>query len=186
MNSFRLRPVLFGSALGILAFSIALYVAAQDSLTNQSKLSIDGINNVRVGMTVLEASRAAGASLVALGNGEIDTEASCFYVKPKTGVQGLELMLAKGRIARIDVQNNSSITTQNGAKLGDSEARIKSLYPSIQVEPHKYNPQGHNLTFVPQDAHDRNYRIVFETDGQKVTYIRAGRLPEVSFVERCG
>jgi hypothetical protein len=186
MNSFRSRRVLFGSALGILSLSIALYVAAQGTLTNQSKLSIDGIGNVRVGMTVSEASREADIPLVPLGNGKINTEASCLYVKPKMGVQGLELMLVKGRIARIDVLKNSPITTQSGAKLGDSEVRIKSLYPGIKVLGHRYIPQGHYLTFVPKDARDRNYRIVFETDGRKVTYIRAGKLPEVGFVERCG
>jgi hypothetical protein len=30
------------------------------------------------------------------------------------------------------------------------------------------------------------FRIVFETDGQRVTRFRAGRLPAVQYVEGCG
>jgi hypothetical protein len=43
-------------ALGILSLPIALSVQA--ALTNQSKLVLNGIDGVRVGMTVSEASRA--------------------------------------------------------------------------------------------------------------------------------
>jgi hypothetical protein len=38
---------------------------------------------------------------------------------------------------------------------------------------------------MPKDATDRNFRIVFETDGKKVTRWRAGLLPQVEFVEGC-
>ncbi len=93
--------------------------------------------------------------------------------------------VTNGRIARVSVWQSRQITTLSGAKIGDSEARIRSLYPGIQVTPHTYVRQGHYLTFVPKDAGDRNYRVVFETDGQKVTRFHAGKLPEVEFVEGC-
>ena len=32
---------------------------------------------------------------------------------------------------------------------------------------------------------DRNYRIVFETDGKRVLRFRAGKLPEVEYIEGC-
>ena len=41
------------------------------------------------------------------------------------------------------------------------------------------------LTYVPKDKSDRNYRVVFETDGKRVLGFRAGKLPEVEFVEGC-
>jgi hypothetical protein len=165
-------------ALGILSLPIALSVQA--ALTNQSKLVLNGIDGVRVGMTVSEASRAVEMQA------EDKPNPDCYYVKPKNSPQVIGFMVTNGRIARVDVWQNRQITTLSGAKIGDSEARIRSLYPGrIQTTPHKYVPNGHYLTFVPKDASGRNYRVVFETDGQKVTSFRAGKLPEVQYVEGC-
>lgn len=177
------RPTLFALAFSILSPSIALSVHAPTILTDQSKLATNGIGGVRVGMTVSEAARAAGVQLV----GEADkSNPGCYHVKPRTNPQGIGFMVTDGRIARVSVWQNRQITTLSGAKIGDSEARIRSLYPGrIQVTPHTYVRQGHYLTFVPKDASDRNYRVVFETDGQKVTRFHAGKLPEVEYVEGC-
>jgi hypothetical protein len=95
-------------------------------------------------------------------------------------------MVTDGRISRVDIWRDSRVTTFSGAGIGDTEARIKALYPGkIQVSPHKYVRGGHYLTFVPKDRSDSNYRLVFETDGNRVTQYRAGKLPEVEFVEGC-
>ncbi len=77
------------------------------------------------------------------------------------------------------------ITTRCGAKLGDTEARIKALYPGIEVSPHKYAyAEGwHYLTLVPKDKRYSNYRIVFETDSKHITALRSGKIPEVEYVE---
>lgn len=156
----------------------------QAALTNQSKVVIRGIGAVRIGMTVSQASQAAGTRLVSTG--EYPTNNSCQYVKPQKGPSGLGFMVTNGRISRVDVWTNRTITTLRGARIGDTEARIKSLYPGqIKVTPHQYVSGGHYLTFVPRDAADRNYRILFETDGKRVTQIRSGKLPEVNFVEGC-
>ncbi|WP_255327297.1 hypothetical protein [Synechocystis sp. PCC 7509] len=39
------------------------------------------------------------------------------------------------------------------------------------------------MTFIPKDKSDRFYRLVFETDGKRVLSFRAGKLPEVEYVE---
>jgi hypothetical protein len=88
-------------------------------------------------------------------------------------------MVVDGRIARVDVENQS-IATGAGARIGDSEARIKRLYPQVEVTPHKY-VRGHYLTAMPAGE----YRIIFETDGVRVTRYRAGRMPEVKWIEGC-
>ncbi|MEH2251132.1 hypothetical protein [Nostoc sp.] len=156
-------------------------VVAQAKLTNQSKLFINGIGQVRVGMTVSQAAKAAGTQLV----GDPPNN-SCYYVKPQNEPKNLSFMVTKGRISRVDVRQNTQITTLKGAKIGDTEAQIKSLYAGqIQVTPHKYVQGGHNLTFVPKDRANQNYRVVFETDGKRVTQFHSGKLPEVEFVEGC-
>ncbi|MEH1839935.1 MAG: hypothetical protein V7L20_14485 [Nostoc sp.] len=156
-------------------------VLAQGKLTNQSKLSINGIGQVRVGMTVSQASKAAGTKLV----GDPPNN-NCYYVKPQNEPKNLSFMVTEGRISRVDVQQNTQITTLKGAKIGDTEAQIKSLYPGqIKVTPHKYVQGGHYLTLIPKDRADQKYRVIFETDGKRVTQFRSGKLPEVEFVEGC-
>ncbi|MBD2775668.1 hypothetical protein [Iningainema tapete] len=60
-------------------------------------------------------------------------------------------MVTNGRIARVDVRKNSLIATLKGARIGDTESKVKSLYPGqIKVTPHKYVSGGHYLTLVPK------------------------------------
>jgi hypothetical protein len=156
----------------------------ETGLSSNSKLALKGIGAVQVGMTVAQASNAMGQPLIS--QGEPAPGSSCSYVAPQQSIQGLNFMVINDRIVRIDVRRSSPITTLSGAKIGDSEARIKQLYPGqLTITPHKYRPNGHYLTFTPKDAADRNYRLIFETDGKQVTDFRSGRLPEVTWVEGC-
>jgi hypothetical protein len=67
-----------------------------------------------------------------------------------------------------------------------TEAEIARLYPAgLRTMPHKYVSGGHYLVFTPPGA-DSAFRIVFETDGRRVTSYRAGVEPAVEYVERCG
>jgi hypothetical protein len=91
---------------------------------------------------------------------------------------------ADGKIARIEVRSGRTPTSL-GARVGDSEARIKSLYAGrVTSSPHKYLPGGHYLTVTPADGSSN--RIVFETNGKAVTEFRSGAQPAVEYVERCG
>lgn len=156
----------------------------ETGLSRNSQLALRGIGTLQIGMTVDQASKAIGQPLVA--QGKPAPGSSCRYVTPQKSIQGLNFMVIHDRIARIDVRNSSPITTLSGAKIGDSEARIKQLYPGqISVTPHKYRPNGHYLTFTPKAAKDRNYRLIFETNGKQVTDFRSGRIPEVTWVEGC-
>jgi len=185
---YRLPRRLLIIAIGIIAAltTIALTVLsvrAQTPLSEQSKLAINGIGPVRVGMTVPQAAAAAGVSLVVHYAGSDN----CYYLRPQDVPKDLAFMVIDNQIARVDIERESRIKTVSGAKIGDSEARIKSLYPGqIRVTNHQYVEGGHYLTFVPKDTADKNYRLVFETgvDGQ-VTTFRSGKLPEVEYVEGC-
>jgi hypothetical protein len=165
----------------LVCFAITVGVAfAQVRLTNQSKLTINSLGGVTVGMTISQASKAAGVRLIVE-----PFDPNCYYVKPQGQPKNVSFMITDSRIARIDV-DTKLITTLKGAKIGDSEARIKSLYPGqIQVKPHEYIQGGHYLVFVPSDRVDQNYRVVFETDGKRVIRMRSGKVPEVEYVEGC-
>lgn len=148
----------------------------QPSPVDQWTVSETGIGRVKIGMTVAEASESWGSQLAALGD-----IAPCYYVKPGEGPSGISFMVVDGRIARINVEN-ASIATSAGARVGDSAERVKTLYPNqVEIMPHKYT-EGHYLTVTPTDS---AYRIIFETDGKKVIRFRAGKMPEVQWVEGC-
>jgi hypothetical protein len=137
-----------------------------------------GIGPIRAGMTVAQANAAIGGGFAAPKGGT----SGCKYAVLTKAPRGLWVMLQDGRVARVEVRSGS-IATSTGVRIGDSEARVKQLYPGVASTPHKYVPGGHYLTVTGSDPANR---IVFETDGSKVTTFRSGRAPEVENVEGCG
>ena len=110
--------------------------------------------------------------------------ASCDYAASEGLPPGIGLMVGEGTIKRVEVRRGE-FATAAGARIGDSEERIKSFYPGrVTVTPHEYT-DGHYLTVVPSSMADSAYRIVFETDGSRVLRYRAGILPHVGYVEGC-
>jgi hypothetical protein len=138
-----------------------------------------GFGPIHAGMTLAEAEQSLGAPLAPLGP-RMDP---CYYVQDP-GRSGVAFMVIEGRIARVDVQQHSAVRTIEGAGIGDTEERIRALYPGLVTQPHKY-VDGHYLIVRPAAPADTSHRIVFETDGQRVTRFRAGRMPEVRWVEGC-
>jgi len=139
-----------------------------------------GIGDIHAGMSLDEANVVAGKTLVIPAKLE-----ECDFVRVRNAPAGLLLMVEKGKISRVDVTDPSTIATTAGARINDSEERIKSLYSGqVAVQPHKYT-DGHYLVVTPQDPALKDYRIVFETDGKKVTRYRSGRVPSVEYVEGC-
>ena len=172
---------LLTAAITSLVLTIVVIETSLAKLSNRSNLSIRGIGDVPSGLTVAETAKAAGINLV-----DESPQGSCYHVKPSKNYRDISFMVVGGRVARVNVGRNSKVTTLRGAKIGDSEARIKSLYQGqIEVTRHEYVTGGHYLTFIPKDKVDRNYRVVFETDGKRVTRMRSGKLPEVMYVEGC-
>lgn len=154
--------------------------AAHDSISDLA-LSEEGLGQIQIGMTLDEA--------VSMGllNERPDLKQECDFVYPAVGAgvpEGVSVMVVKGKIARIDV-DTGAVTTEDGAKIGDTEDRVKSIYgDEVKVEPLKYIEGGHYMT-VLGDSASAGKAIVFETDGKHVTRFRAGRLPEVERVEGC-
>jgi len=156
--------------------------AGGTALSASSTVNLRGLGPVRVGMTPGEASVAAGRRIApAPGAGP-----ECAFAEPEGGPEGVRFMVVSGRIARVDV-TGGPVKTQSGAAVGDTEAQVQARYPGrLESSPHKYVTAGRYLTLVPTDAADAGFRLIFETDGSKVTRFRAGKQPEVSFVEGCG
>lgn len=137
-----------------------------------------GYQGVRTGMSVSEAEREIGLELVAVPPVTPEMEA-CHYVFPGGETGRYAFMVVDGRIARVDIDQRG-ILTGAGIGIGADESAVKAAYPEAQTLPHKYT-DGHYLLAEQADGHG----FVFETDGQRVTRYRAGRLPEVRWVEGC-
>lgn len=143
-------------------------------------VSDQGYGPVKVGMTPEEASTVFGRPLFPLNAEE---EEACSYVFPDADVDAeVAFMVAYGRIVRVDV-DQPGIATAAGAQVGDSEESALALYPGAEVQPHKYGEvRDHYLvTTNPDGAH----ALILETWDGKVSYIRAGKLPETAYVEGC-
>ena len=141
-----------------------------------------GVGPLKIGMTLADARKATSGAVSAPP--AADT-AVCGFARWSGAPAGVRLMTAKGRIVRVDVDSGSA-TTAAGAHIGDSESRIITLYAGrVETSPSKY-AKGHYLTVKRPAAADSSYRFIFETDGKRVTKYRAGRMPEVAYVEGCG
>lgn len=140
----------------------------------------DGIGPVRAGMSLAAAGRALGESLAAR---YADFE-RCDFVVPRTAPHGVSLMVIADTVVRVDVEEGA-VTTAEGVGIGAPEAWVLDVYRGrVRVEPHPYaGPEGHYLIVdVPGDT---RHRMIFETDGQRVTSFRAGLRDAADLIEGC-
>ena len=140
------------------------------------QVTSSGIGSLKAGMSLDEAKIVMRNDIVVPAKLE-----ECAMLTVKNAPGKVLVMVEKGVVTRIDV-TSGTIATIEGAKIGDTEAQIKSLYPGVQTQPHKYT-DGHYLVVTPKSG--GNNRIVFETDGNKVLRYRSGQLPSVEYVEGC-
>jgi hypothetical protein len=143
-------------------------------------VSGEGFGPVKFGMKVDEAEKLLGIKLRKEANSESE---ECRYATPVDALPGVNFMLAKDVVVRVDVSEGGT-TTAEGAKIGDTESHVLELYKGrSEVQPHKYTgPEGH---YVVVKGADGKVNMVFETDGKVVVQYRAGFDPQVQYVEGC-
>lgn len=137
-----------------------------------------GAGHLRIGMTWPEL-----LPLLTPSDELAFLSAECDYAPVADAPANLSFMIVDHRLVRIDV-SGGPIATEAGARIGDSEDRIRSLYPGIRSEPHKYTT-GRYLIALPLAPADTMHRIVFETNGERVMRYRAGVYPQIEWVEGC-
>jgi hypothetical protein len=154
---------------------------AQPTPSDTWTVTPSGIGPIRVGMSLDDLRRVAGDVTGPGGAG-----ASCAYVHPSSAPRGVSVMLAKGKVTRVDV-DSAGVKSDAGISVGDSVARVNEAYSGlVTVTPHKYVQGGQVLAVKPSSPQDSTFRIVFEAEGGRIARFRSGRVPEVEWVERCG
>ena len=154
------------------------------SLTAESNVTLRALGPVVIGMSVEEAATASGLEL----SGEFDPEISdtCYYVSPDATMKGVSFMVFEDIIARIEIEEPSTVTTRSGAGIGTTKDELLEMYPDNLQDANEAVFDGVAVGFVPNDDSDADYRIFFELDEDDVvTRFRVGVKPAVDFIEGC-
>ncbi|MDQ3643067.1 MAG: hypothetical protein M3450_16775 [Actinomycetota bacterium] len=157
---------------------------APERLTSASRLRLDGIGPIQVGMTLAEATVAAGVPVRI--DPRTDLGRGCAHAFADGGPQGVRFMVVDGRIVRIEVIR-SSILTLSGVGTGSTVDEVLATYPNrIRVQPNPYSGHlgGRDLLYVTDEA-SSHLGLMFETDGHSVRTFRSGFLGAVMAPEGC-
>lgn len=144
----------------------------------EPRVGFAGYRGVKVGMTPAEASRAYGEPLVAAAP-PFGEASECHHLYPAGATGPASFMVFEGVVVRVEVRQDD-VLTERGVGVGSSEDEVRAAYPEATTSPHAY-VDGHYLTVTG----DGGLALVFETDGERVTEYRAGRVPEVGWIEGC-
>lgn len=137
-----------------------------------------GIGPVRAGMTLAELREALDTVYF-----RDPDSARCAYPRISGLPDGIWVMVEQGVVGRVDVQKGD-VATAEGIRIGDTKAKVQSAYGSrMRAVPHKYTDGEYLEISSPQDP---MHLIVFVTNLQGVVLrYRAGKLPQVRYVESC-
>ena len=147
-------------------------------LSNQSTVSTVGLDEVHFGMTVAAAQQAAGTVLVPAG-----PTGACYHVVPHDAPEGIVFLVHSGTIERVDI-NSGPITTRSGVGVGSPESMVTDLFGD-RIEREVRVDGTVDLVFVPRDAGDQNYRVVFNISEGAVRAFKSGRVPQVMLDTGC-
>ena len=147
-------------------------------LSNRSTVSTVGLDEVNFGMTVAAAQQAAGTVLVPAG-----PTGACYHVVPHDAPEGIVFLVHTGTIERVDI-NSGPITTRSGVGVGSPESMVTDLFGD-RIEREVRVDGTVDLVFVPRDAGDQSYRVVFNISEGAVRAFKSGRLPMVMLDTGC-
>jgi hypothetical protein len=149
------------------------------------RLTLRGSGPVRFGMTVEEAASIANGEVL-----DLPRTWECDDWMPEAvnrGARGVPVFQIRDHVVAYAILVMPEGRTWRGARIGMTEKELQRLYPGrLRSEPSLAGHRSHNwLIYEPPAPEDSLYRIVFETDGHRVQYIRAGLLPFVLEVGGC-
>ena len=152
-------------------------------LTLDAVVTLRAVGPMRIGMTVDEASRAAGLPL-RRDFGRQSTS-SCYYVTAGAAVPGVSIMVVDDLIARIDIDSPSPLATRSGVRIGTSAADLREVYPNNIQRANEAVLNGEAMAFVPNDDFDADFRIYFEIEDGQVARYRLGVKPAINYLRGC-
>ena len=156
--------------------------AAQDAvpqLGTSSSISTVGLGAVTFGLTVPAAAEASGSSMLSC-----EPVSECYHVTPAAAPPGISFLVHFSTIERVDIVDGP-ITTRSGIGIGTTAEHLVATFGD-QIERQEVDADTENFVFVPKDASDADFRVVFTVEDGVVTTYRSGRLPMVLQDSPCG
>lgn len=146
-------------------------------------VTLRAVGPIRIGMTVEEASVAAGVTL----RQDFGRQATsgCRYVTPAAALRGVSIMVVDDRIARIEIDPPSDVETRSGVRIGTSASDLRDVYPNNIRTANDAVLDGQAMAFVPNDDADAGYRIYFEIEDGQVARYRVGVKPAIDYLRGC-
>jgi len=157
---------------------------AHEPLSDTSRLRLDGIGPVWLGMSLDEASSATGQAIRV--DPRTDRGRGCAHAIADGGPPNLRFMVVNGRIARVEA-GPGPVRTLAGVGAGSTEAEVLAAYPDrIRVQPNPYTGHlgGKDLIYMPDEA-SRHLSMLFEVSDGRVRTFRSGWDPAVMAPEGC-
>ncbi len=156
--------------------------AAQDAvpqLGTGSSISTVGLGAVTFGLTVPAAAEASGSAMLAC-----EPVSECYHVTPAAAPPGISFLVHFSTIERVDIVDGP-ITTRSGIGIGTTAEHLITTFGD-QIEREVIDADTVNFVFVPKDASDADFRVVFTVEDGVVTTYRSGRLPMILQDSPCG
>ena len=145
---------------------------AVPQLGSNSSISTVGLGIVTFGLTVANAAEVSGSAMLSC---ELLSE--CYHVTPAAAPPGISFLVHASTIERVDIVDGP-ITTRSGIGIGTTAEHLVNTFGD-QLERQVIDADTVNLIFVPSDASDANFRVVFTVEDGEVTTYRSGRLPMI-------
>lgn len=156
--------------------------AAEDAvpqLGTSSSISTVGLGVITFGLTVPAAAEASGSSMLAC-----EPVSECYHVTPAAAPPGISFLVHASTIERVDIVDGP-ITTRSGIGIGTTAEHLVATFGD-QIEREVIDADTVNFVFVPRDASDADFRVVFTVEDGVVTTYRSGRLPMILQDSPCG
>ena len=150
-------------------------------LSASSRLRIDGIGPITVGMTIAQARSAAGTEL------SLKKEPYCDVLTAPRGPDGVALIVTSPPTGRIDliIVNGGPVATLSGIRVGSTEAEVLAAYPGRIRSVNPALPV-HRLVYEASDPALADRVLVFVIDNSRVATMHAGVRNQVEADEICG
>ncbi|MCQ3808478.1 MAG: hypothetical protein OXB92_04215 [Acidimicrobiaceae bacterium] len=144
-----------------------------------SAVSTAGLGVVTFGLTVPAAAEASGSAMLAC-----EPVSECYRVTPAAAPPGVSLLVHASTIERVDIVDGP-VTTVSGYGIGTTAEQLVAAFGD-QLEREVVDADTVNFVFVPRDAGDAEFRVVFTVEDGVVTTYRSGRLPMILQESPCG
>ena len=152
---------------------------AVPQLGSSSSISTVGLGVVTFGLTVPAAAEASGSAMLSC-----EPVSECYHVTPAAAPPGISFLVHASTIERVDIVEGP-ITTRSGLGIGTTAETLVATFGD-QIEREVVDADTVNFVFVPRDASDADFRVVFTVEDGAVTTFRSGRLPMILQDSPCG